>query len=171
MPVIHKSKGDEYYTPKSAWEDIMPYLPKDKIYHEPFNNVNNPKSLLSKQYLSELGLTLIEREPYNEETNDNNFFDDDGSDWDICISNPPFSIKQTLLKRLKDLDKPFVLILPTSTINTGYFKDMFKDALQIIIPRRRINFNYYLNVKQSCCFDCLYICYKMNLSKDLIIIN
>ena len=170
MSIIHKSKSDEYYTPKSAWEDIMPYLSKDKIYYEPFNNLKEPQSLLSKKFLTELGLTLIDKEPYDDDNNTNNFFDDDGDGWDICITNCPFSIKQKVLKKLKDMDKPFVLILPTSTMNTGYFKDMFKDALQIIIPKKRINFNYYLDNKKSCCFDCLYICYKMNLEKDLIVL-
>ncbi len=170
MSIIHKNKSDEYYTPKSAWEDIIPYLPKDKIYYEPFNNTSNPQSLKSKEYLIELGLTLIDKEPYNEDTDDNNFFNDNGEGWDTCITNPPFSIKQKVVKRLKDLNKSFILILPTATINTGYFKDLFRDGLQIIIPKKRINFNYYLDNKKSCCFDCIYMCYNMNLEKDLILL-
>ena len=76
MSIIHKNKSDEYYTPKSAWEDILPYLPKDKTYYEPFNNTNNPQSLKSKEYLIELGLTMVDKDPYDPETDDNNFFND-----------------------------------------------------------------------------------------------
>ena len=170
MSIIHKTKSNEYYTPKNAWSDIIPFLSKDKIYYEPFNNKNEPKSLMSKNYLIELGLTLINKEAYDPSNNTNNFFDDNGEGWDICITNCPFSIKQKVLKKLKDMGKPFILILPTATMNTLYFKDMFSDALQIIIPKKRINFNYYLDNKKSCCFDCIYFCYKMNLKKDLIFI-
>jgi len=170
MSIIHKNKSDEYYTPKSAWEDIIPYLPKDKTYYEPFNNASNPQSLKSKEFLIELGLTMLDKDPYDPETDDNNFFSDTGEGWDICITNPPFSIKQKVVKRLKDIDRAFILILPTATINTGYFKDLFRDGLQIIIPKKRINFNYYLDNKKSCCFDCIYMCYNMNLEKDLILL-
>ena len=31
-----RSKGDEYYTPISVWENIIEFLPKDKIIYEPF---------------------------------------------------------------------------------------------------------------------------------------
>tara|TARA_R110000751_G_scaffold177800_1_gene284096 strand:+ start:662 stop:1174 length:513 start_codon:yes stop_codon:yes gene_type:complete len=168
MSIISKNKSNEYYTPKSAWEDIIPYLPKDKVYLEPFNNINEPTSLLSKQYLQELGLNILDTPPYNDKTGENDFFNNDGKDWDICIGNPPFSIKQDIVKKLKELNKPFILILPTSTMNTGYFKNLFGDKLQIVIPKKRINFNYYKDDKKSCCFDCIYFCYNINLEKDLI---
>ena len=51
------------------------------------------------------------------------------------------------------------------------FKD---DELQIIIPKKRINFLKKLDGKEPenwgnrCNFDCLYYCYKMNFPKDII---
>ena len=34
--------------------------------------------------------------------------------------------------RLKELDKPFILILPTQKINSQYMRNTFKDKLQIM---------------------------------------
>jgi len=73
------------------------------------------------------------------------------------------------------IDKPFVLILPSSKINTSYMREHFKGdkKLQIIIPRKRIHFIKQVNGKipddyKSCCnFDCFYYCYKMNLPNDI----
>jgi hypothetical protein len=166
--IIKKSKGDKYITPKYAWEWIQDFIPKDKIIWEPFND-GSEKSLLSSKYLQELGFKVISPS-YNEETKENDFFT--SNEGDIIVSNPPFSIRKLILKRLMELDKPFILILPTSTINNQYFKPL-KKHIQIIIPKRRINFtNFNENKsgkkKSNCCFDCLYICYKMNLPKDLI---
>ena len=62
---------------------------------------------------------------------------------DIIVSNPPFSKSKEILNRLKILDKPFILILPCSKICTQYIRENFKNTdepLQIIIPRKRIQF-------------------------------
>ena len=43
------------------------------------------------------------------------------------------------------------------------------DKLQIIIPRKRIQFIKNGNELQNKCnFDCFYYCYKMNLERDII---
>ena len=105
--------------------------------------------------------------------NDNDFFL--SNEGDILVSNPPFSLCKTILPRLKELEKPFILIMPSSKINTQYFRECFKDGgLQIIIPRKRIQFDKKVNGetpegwKNSCNFDCFYYCYKMNLDQDII---
>ena len=163
--VINKSKGNEYYTPKNIWEKIIHLLPKDKIIYEPFNNSKYPNSLKSHQILKDLGLNMRPLKIFNEETGENNFFNDDGKEWDLCVSNPPFSIKQQIIKHLVKLDKPFVLIVPTNTISCVYISDIGKD-LQLILVKDRINF---LNAGENrCCFPSLFLCYKMNFDKDFI---
>jgi hypothetical protein len=112
-------------------------------------------------HLSELGFNVIHEQI--------DFFEENRGD--IIVSNPPFSLAKEVLGRLKELDKPFVLILPASKICTQYVRQLFKDGgLQIIIPRKRIQF---IKVggeesKNACNFDCFYYCYKMSLEKDII---
>ncbi|GAH08985.1 unnamed protein product, partial [marine sediment metagenome] len=85
----------------------------------------------------------------------------------------PFSKSKEVITRLKELDKPFILILPSNKINTQYFRIM-KNEIQLIIPKKRIHFDKQINGetpegwKNSCYFDCFYYCYKMNLKKDII---
>ena len=97
---------------------------------------------------------------------------------EIIVSNPPFSILKKVLQRLSVLDKPFILILPTSKLHTLYFKELFGDKnMQILIPRKRINFNKIVDGKipenyiSRANFDCLYYCYKKNLEKDIIFLD
>ena len=92
-------------------------------------------------------------------------------DYDIIISNPPFSIKQKIFKLLKQIDKPFILIVPVSIITKKYFMDNFKDDFQIIIPKKRIQFIKDEVQTKRCWFDCVYICFKMNLDKDITFIS
>ena len=155
-------KHDDYMTPKYALENIQHIIPKDKIIWEAFYGDGK-----SGDYLKELGFNVIH--------NDNDFFEN--NEGDIVVSNPPFSKSKEILTRLVELDKPFILILPSSKINTQYVRNLFKDKedkLQIIIPRKRIHFEKQidgqrpLNWKNACNFDCFYYCWKINLDRDII---
>jgi hypothetical protein len=141
-------------TPKSAWENIKDYIPKDKVIWEAFMGDGK-----SGEYLRELGFNVIH--------NDNDFFEND--EGDVIVSNPPFSNKNKTMNRLKELDKPFIILLPQPAINTTSIRELFKNDLQIIIPRKRIQFIKNGNELQNKCnFDCFYYCYKMNLPRDII---
>tara|TARA_Y100001972_G_scaffold33145_1_gene41167 strand:+ start:40 stop:534 length:495 start_codon:yes stop_codon:yes gene_type:complete len=155
------SKHDEYMTPKSAWENIKQYIPKDKVIWECF--YGNGKS---GEYLREMGYEVIHE--------DIDFFSNDKGD--IIISNPPFTKKKEVFQRLIDLDKPFIMVCPQQLIFTQYFKKIMENkTLQIIIPRRRIQF---IKIKDGeelkenkCNFDCFYYCHKINLPKDIVFMD
>jgi hypothetical protein len=155
-------KHDDYMTPKYAWENIKDYIPKDKVIWEAFYGDGE-----SGKYLTELGFNTIHEEI--------DFFENDKGD--LVVSNPPFSKSKEIFTRLVELDKPFILILPSSKINTQYFRKLFsknKDKIQIIIPRKRIHFTKLVdgkkpeNWKNACNFDCFYYCWKMGLERDII---
>jgi hypothetical protein len=152
------SKYDDYMTPKYVWENIKNYIPKDKTIWEAFYGNGS-----SGNYLKELGFNVIHEEI--------DFFENNLGD--IIVSNPPFSKAKEILKRLKELDKPFILILPVSKICTSYFREYFKSNIQLIIPLKRIHFvkienNKIADIKSCSNFDCFYYCYKMNLPNDII---
>jgi hypothetical protein len=156
---LQLKKHDDYMTPKYVWENIQHLIPKDKVIWEPFYGDGQ-----SGNHLTELGFDVI-HEPVD-------FFENDLGD--MIVSNPPFSKSKEVMSRLKNLDKPFILILPTQKLNTSYLRENYKNTeLQIIIPRKRIQFIKCVNgekveSKNACSFDCYYYCYKMNLPKDLI---
>ena len=152
-------KHDDYMTPKYAWENISHLIPRDKIIWEAFYGDGE-----SGKYLNELGFNVIHK-PID-------FFK--SNEGEIIVSNPPFSQSKEIMKRLKELDKPFIIILPSSKINTQYVRENYKNSnLQIIIPRKRIHFNKLIEGetpegwRNACNFDCFYYCYKMNFDKDI----
>lgn len=153
-------KHDDYMTPKYAWENIKDYIPKNKKLWEAFYGDGK-----SGNYLEELGFNVI-HEPVD-------FFENNLGD--IVVSNPPFSKIPDILKRLVELNKPFIMIMPSSKINTQYLRKLFSNSdqpLKIIIPRRRIHFNKLIegkeleDYKSSCNFDCFYYCWKIDLLKN-----
>lgn len=153
-------KHDDYMTPKSAWENIKDYIPKNKVIWEPFYGDG-----ASGKHLTELGFNVIHK-PIDFFTNDKG---------QVSVSNPPFSMKKEVLIQLKKNNKPFIMIMPSSAINTLYVRQLFADCddkLQILIPRKRIQFEKIVDgVKvqsNRCNFDCFYYCWKLNLARDII---
>ena len=152
-------KHNDYMTPKYAWENIKQYIPKDKVIWEAFYGDGE-----SGKYLTEMGFNVIHK--------DIDFFENDLGD--IIVSNPPFQFSKEVMARMLLLDKPFIMIMPSSKINTSYFRAWKDKKIQIIIPRKRIHFQKLIdgkvpeNWKNACNFDCFYYCYKMNLPNDII---
>ena len=153
-------KHDDYMTPKYAWDWIKDFIPKDKVIWEAFYGDGE-----SGKNLSDLGFNVI-----HEETD---FFTNNLGD--VIVSNPPFCKKKAVMTRLKEIDKPFIIICPSSMLNTQYVRHLFKDdRLQIIIPNKRINFKKLIDGKvpdnwgDRCNFDCFYYCWKLDLPNDIV---
>ena len=159
VPFTSFTKHDDYMTPKSCWQEIQQYIPKDKIIWECFYGDGQ-----SGKYLQELGFNVIHK--------DVDFYKNDLGE--VIISNPPYNSKKEVFTRLHELDKPFIMICPSFMISTQYFKNLFKDNIQVIIPRKRIQFQKQINgsvpekYNSQCNFECFYYCYKIGLDKDII---
>ena len=145
-------KDDDYDTPLSAWKSIEKYLPKDKVIWEAFYSNGE-----SGKHLRSLGCQVIHE--------DVDFFTSDRGD--VVVSNPPFSKKKDIFRRLKELQKPFILLLPASVLGTKMLSDMFPD-IQVIVPKGRISFVKDGKATSQVWFASFFYCWKMSLPKDLI---
>jgi hypothetical protein len=158
--IIDFKNDDHYNTTKNMWESISHLIPKDKILFEGFMKDNySSKSVL---ILRELGFDVV-----GDPTID--FFGEIPK-YDILISNPPYSIKKKIFERLSVLNKPFILILPISTITKQFTKCLERDKLQMIIPSKRMQFEKAGVELSRCWFDTCYLCYKINLERDITFI-
>lgn len=150
------SLNDEYYTTLKIWESIRDYIPKNKIIWECFYSPNSQ----SANHLRNLGFEVVWK--------DVDFFTNNYGD--ILVSNLPFSKKKEVLTRLKQLDKPFIMVFPTQSIQTKFFKELFKDdKIQIIFPSEKLHYEGAKDSKGASFYTC-FICYKINLKKDVILI-
>lgn len=157
--------GDEIYTPFYAVFPLLRYIPKDKVIWYPFDDewsafvqvftANGYKVIRSS--LRE-GLDFFNYEPREH--------------YDIIISNPPFSKKDRILKRLNELNKPFMILLPINSIQgTIRYEECFKYGIQLLCFDSRIdyhtNFNFN-NYTKGSCFGSAYFCRGV-LPNDLIV--
>tara|TARA_R110001632_G_scaffold13736_1_gene46929 strand:+ start:2672 stop:3145 length:474 start_codon:yes stop_codon:yes gene_type:complete len=157
MSFTEDKDSDNYITNKIEWERIKDYIPNNKVIWSPFYCDGK-----QKEYFEEMGFNIIHE--------DKDFFQNNKGD--IIIDNPPFSKKKEIFTRLKELDKPFILVCPSMLLSYKYFQELFKDEIQILVPSKRINFKHLNSTKKNYSppFASFYFCYKMNLEKDLIFI-
>jgi hypothetical protein len=142
----------EYYTPTWVWDCLASYIPKDKVIWEAFR-CDDELSTKSAEYLRTLGFQVVN--PLCD------FFENDYGD--IVVSNPPYNKKKEVIKRLIELDKPFILILPNIILNTLYFIEIAKNNKDIsigILPRR-VDFIKREGGKSVSTFHTLVISYKI----------
>lgn len=98
------------------------------------------------------------------------FFEYEPEQYDLIISNPPFSKKDKVLERLDQLGKPFAILLP---INSLQGKRRFKNMqdIQLLYFDDRIGFHKELNTSKAIegsPFATGYFCKGGVLTKDLI---
>ena len=98
-----------------------------------------------------------------------NFFFYEPDEYDIIISNPPFSIKDDIIKHLYELGKPYAILLPIPALQ-GQRRFPYMTNCQALIFDKRIN--YYTDkekkqVQKGVSFGSFYLCRDF-LPKDLI---
>lgn len=101
-------KDNELFTPYYAVDPIVKYLPKEKVIWCPFDE----EWSAFYKHLSELGYQVIRSSLIDGK----DFFTYEPENWDIIVSNPPFSIKDKVLKRLYSFQKPFAILLPLNSL-------------------------------------------------------
>lgn len=148
---LKASKFDEVYTPSGVVESLRKHLPKTvKTVWCPFDTLNSNivKDLVTSGY------TVI----YSHIKDGKDFFNwEPEEDYDIIISNPPYSIKDSVLERCVSLKKPFAMLLPIDALCGTRRLKIYKKAkwpLSVITLAKRVDFTG----KKSPWFNVCWIC-------------
>lgn len=154
---MKNGKNDELYTPDYAIEPLLKYLPKDKIIWEctDFGSSNITKLLKQHDYK----VISTHKDNFDFLTDVPNF------DFDIIITNPPYSLKNEFLKKCYQYDKPFCLLLPLTSLEGIERGKMFREkGIDVLVLDRRCDF---IDNKKSNWFNTSWFCYNV-LPKQLI---
>ena len=70
------------------------------------------------------------------------FFSYEPKQWDVIVSNPPFSNKRKYFERALSFNKPFALIMTNTWLNDAAPKQLFKHKeLQLLMFDKRMEFD------------------------------
>lgn len=125
-------QNDELYTPRYAVEPIMKYIPKDKRIWCPFDTTESE----FVKTATKMGYDVVHSHVFEGK----DFFEYEPENYDVIVSNPPFSCKDKVLKRLYELKKPFALLLPLNSLQGNTRYKYFKQGIQILCFDKRIGF-------------------------------
>lgn len=156
-------ESDNCFTPFYAVEPLLKYLPKDKIIWLPFDE----EWSAFYQLLKANGYKVVR----SSLTEGQDFFKYEPKEWDLIVSNPPFSLKDEVLARCYSFGKPFALLLPLNTLQGKKRFKSFKNGVQILAFDKRINFHTNFNFEKFTKgnhFASAYYCYNL-LPRDLIL--
>lgn len=135
------SSGDEVYTPFYAVEPLLEFLPKDKIIWCPFDE----EWSAFYQLLTEKGYTVT-RSSLKE---GQDFFTYEPDNWDLLVSNPPFSKKDSVLQRAFSFNKPFALLLPVNSIQGKARYKIFNNEIQLLCFDGRVDYHNRQNMQTT----------------------
>ena len=133
------SAGDEVYTPFYAVEPLLEFLPKDKKIWCPFDE----EWSAFYQLLSERGYSVIRSSLKDGQ----DFFKYEPENWDILVSNPPFSKKNEVLKRAFSFEKPFALLLPVNSIQGKTRYQIWSNEIQMLCFDVRVDYHTQKNMQ------------------------
>ena len=155
--------NDECYTPHYAVNPLIKYISSQLTVWCPFDTINS--AFVNELFIN--GNKVI----FSHINDGKDFFNYEPPYYDIIISNPPFSIKDAVLKRLYELNKPFAMLLPVNTIQGVTRYKYFKNGIQLLVFDQRIGFhnlNNMITTVEGSPFASAYFCRDL-LPKDLII--
>lgn len=152
---------DNYNTPSILINMLVPYLRKWEI---DFVNENGYRPLIwlpfdteDSQYYKILKENVFQ--VIRSHLNDGkDFFNYQPGQFDLIVSNPPFSIKDKIFTRcIYELKRPFVLLMNMMAINYQNISGIFSSVnpkIQFIIPDKKVSFDG--NTSSFCSG---YVCY------------
>ena len=122
--------SDEVYTPAYAVKPILKYIKQDSIVWCPFDTEESEYVKLIREAGHKVISSHIDEDK-------NFFFYEPEEHYDYIISNPPFSIKDEILARLYELNKPYAMLLPIPTLQGQKRFEYIKDCQALIFDKRR----------------------------------
>jgi len=141
-----KGRNDECYTPLGGVLPILKYIPKDAIVWCPFDKKDSC-------FVKEISKT--NKVIYTHIDSGQDFFSYEPEQWDIIISNPPFTNKRKFFERALSFGKPFALIMSNTWLNDSAPKQLFKDKdLQLLMFDKRMQFNGQKKITFSSSYFC-----------------
>ena len=154
LKLMGRNHSDELYTPDEAFDILKEFIDKKLIIYECAEGTGKLKKKMEKE-----GFKVVSRK---------DFFNEEEFDFNIIVTNPPYSKKDKFIEKCYEIAKPFALLMPITALEGIKRQKLYKKyGIQILFPKRRIDFNG----KGRPWFYTAWFCYGLNLPKDLMFVE
>lgn len=149
--IYSKGNNDECYTPRYGVVPLLEFLDGSK--HQ---TIWCPFDLDTSEFVTafrENGFNVINS---HLDTGQDFYEYEPEQEWDVLISNPPFTNKRLIFERALSFGKPFALLMSNAWLNDAAPKRLFKDIdLQLLMFDKRI---IYEGMGNKITFSSSYYC-------------
>jgi len=127
----NNAQSDECYTPPQAIIPLMEFLDKKLTYYDCTSNISSN----IVDFLNNNGFKCYS-------SNGLDFLKDNiPNNIDVIITNPPYSKKDKFIEKCYELNKPFALLLPVSSLQGQKRGLLFeKYGIELLVLNKRIDF-------------------------------
>lgn len=127
-----KGRPDDFQTPAWALDPLWQYLWSGWRIWEPACGKGNLVRAFDERGFATIGTDI---------THGQDFLTCEPPEFEVLITNPPFSIKDAWLARCYEMEKPFALLMPFTAMETPKRLGLFRThGVEVIILPRRVNF-------------------------------
>ena len=145
--------NDECYTPDYGVRAILPHLERfrGKTIWCPFDKADSNFVVI----LKENGFNVV----HSHIDDGQDFYNCEPEQWDVIVSNPPFTNKRRIFERALSFGKPFALVMSNTWLNDSAPKQIFKKrGLQLLMFEERMKFLNQDNSENKITFSSSYFC-------------
>lgn len=154
---IKNGSSDELYTPNYAITPLLKYIPSSvKTIWCPCDTIssNIVKTLAASGY-DVIFSHIKDRKDF--------LIWEPDEQYDMIITNPPYSIKDSIIKRCYELGKPFALLLPITALEGVSRGNMYREGgVGVIVFDKRVEF-----MQGSCWFNTGWFVHSNNTDNKL----
>lgn len=161
---IKNEKFDDIYTPEYAITPLLEYIPRNITVWECCDFGGSKITELLKKH----GCKVISTDK------EENFFEyKPEEEFDMIITNPPYSLKDEFLKKCYEWKKPFALLLPITALEGKARGKMYREnGIEVLVLDGRVQFmenmvKDYNKKKSGNWFNTSWFCHNV-LPKELI---
>ena len=150
-----KKKKDEYYTKVYAILPLLDYLEKGKTIWCPFDTEESNYVKVFR----ENGFNVIS----GHIADGKDFFQYEPDNYDYIISNPPYSLRESILERLFKLEKPFAMLINISGLFDSRVRfNLFRNnPFEIMVFNKRVDYIKTEENNSSPPFSSIYLCSRL----------
>jgi hypothetical protein len=154
---------DNLYTPRIIIDAAFPFF-KERLEAIRYNKHRTPIVLMPFDTINSEFVKKFQEEDYDIKfghiDTGQDFFTHDYGKWDVCISNPPFSKKLEVFKKLNAAKSPWAMIMNVMALNYEEIIRYFVDnPVELLFFDRRVSYDGNPSSFGSC-----FVCNDMMLS-------
>ena len=155
LPMQKAGSPNDFQTPIEAVLPLLPYInPHWTVWEPAAGKGNIVRALWPTNYVVASDTLPEEDISVSDNSIPRRQWDflthDDFDDWDVIVTNPPYSLKDKFIERCYELGKPWAMLMPVTALAEQKRVAMYrKHGIELIIPDRRYNFETPNAVEES----------------------